>query len=73
MDKLNWNAIESVDFRDPIVKDGKQAEFLLYKSFPIGLIDEIGVRSNPIKSLVDEIVKDSILENKVVIKSDWYY
>jgi hypothetical protein len=30
LDKLDWNAIRSHDFRDPLTKEGKQAEFLLY-------------------------------------------
>lgn len=73
LDKINWEAVEALDFRDHAIKDGKQAEFLLYKSFPIDLIDEIGVISNPIKIKTDEIVKDTVLENKISIKYDWYY
>jgi len=34
LDKINWAAVEADDFHDTIIKDGKQAEFLIHKSFP---------------------------------------
>jgi hypothetical protein len=34
LDKINWDAVVSDDFTSPSVKDGKQAEFLMHRSFP---------------------------------------
>jgi hypothetical protein len=43
--ELNWPAIAARDFRDPAVKEGKQAEFLVQDSVPWALVRRIGVRS----------------------------
>jgi hypothetical protein len=34
LDKINWRAVTATDFRDMIIKEGKQAEFLMHESFP---------------------------------------
>src|SRR5205823_1426404 len=34
LDQLSWEHITNNDFRDPLVKEAKQAEFLVYRSFP---------------------------------------
>lgn len=73
LEHVNWPAVSATDFRSSTIKDGKQAEFLLYESFPIDLIDRIGVCSNFTKVNVDKIVRGSCLESKVYIKSDWYF
>ena len=41
LDKINWPAVESTVFRDMLIKEGKQAEFLTYESFPLNLIEKI--------------------------------
>jgi hypothetical protein len=41
--QVNWDAVAARDFRDPVVKDGKQAEFLVHESFPWELVEAIGV------------------------------
>ena len=41
--ELDWDAIASTDFRDPNVKERKQAEFLVYGFFPFDLVERIGV------------------------------
>ena len=73
LNKINWEAVSSPDFRPPNIKEGKQAEFLVYETFPIDLIEQIGVINQSIKVQVEMIVKDSCLENKVKIYSDWYF
>ena len=52
LDKVNWKAVKATDFRDPIVKDGKQAEFLMHESFPWELVERVGVRDELIKTKV---------------------
>ncbi len=34
LNKINWEAVEAQDFRDPTVKEAKQAEFLVFDSLP---------------------------------------
>lgn len=48
LNKLNWDAIYSNDWREPQIKEAKQAEFLCEDSFDWGLIDRIGVNSEDI-------------------------
>ena len=43
LDQLNWGHIDNPDFRDPLVKEAKQAEFLVFGSFPWTLVRTIGV------------------------------
>jgi len=50
LDQVNWAAIEARDFRDPTIKEGKQAEFLVEGSFPWSLVKRIGVHSQAINS-----------------------
>lgn len=34
LQEVNWEAVRATDWRPPLVKEGKQAEFLLYEGFP---------------------------------------
>jgi hypothetical protein len=43
--EVNWAAVEATDFRSLPVKEGKQAEFLVFESFPWSLVERIGVAS----------------------------
>lgn len=40
--EIDWEAVTARDFRDSNIKEGKQAEFLLFDIFPWTLIDKIG-------------------------------
>ena len=46
--EVDWSAIEATDFRSSAIKGGKQAEFLLFESFPWSLVEKIGVESQAI-------------------------
>src|SRR5450756_1320566 len=59
LDKLNWQAVGATDFRDPVVKDGKQAEFLVYESFPWQLVEKIGVLNRSIETEANSILTQS--------------
>lgn len=73
LDKINWDAVNAQDFRDPMVKDRKQAEFLLYESFPIDLIESIGVQNSQMEEMVGEIISKSHQEIMVIRKPEWYF
>ena len=70
---LNWDAINSIDWRDPKIKEGKQAEFLLESAFPVSLIARIGVFENRISDAVQSACADYSVSTPVEVKPDWYY
>lgn len=70
---IDWNAVESWKFSNPEVKERKQAEFLLYGSFPWQLIDEIGVYTQEIYDQVREILEQAEHKPRVEIRPKWYY
>ncbi len=75
LDKVNWAAVHSSDFRDMLVKEGKQAEFLVYESFPWHLIEKIGVCDTHIADKVNIILdRAGITHHPAILKKpSWYY
>jgi len=55
-----------------LVKEGKQAEFLIYKSFPWELVGKIGVCNRRIRDQVIEKLGNRT-SPEVSIERDWYY
>lgn len=49
--EVAWSAVAATDFRDPKVKEGKQAEFLVQRFVPWGLVKHIGVDAYPVCSI----------------------
>jgi len=43
LDQVNWEAVNAADFQHPVIKEGKQAEFLVFDSVPWTLVEKIGV------------------------------
>ncbi|HEX8876702.1 MAG TPA: DUF4433 domain-containing protein [Phycisphaerales bacterium] len=70
---VNWNAVSNTIFRDPVVKEGKQAEFLLYESFPWHLIEAIGVRNEAILAKVRTALRGTPHRPPVKVETSWYY
>jgi hypothetical protein len=73
LDRLNWGHIANTDFREPEIKDAKQAEFLVYGSFPWTLVRTIGVISDKLAVRVREIVSISDHQPDVQVQTGWYY
>lgn len=71
--KINWPAVAATDFRDTLVKEGKQAEFLLYESFPWHLIEAIGVRNEAIRGRVQAALRGVAHRPPVTVETNWYY
>lgn len=57
----------------PAVKDGKQAEFLLYESFPWQLVEKIGVIDQQMKVRVDAVLGTASHQPPVSVERAWYY
>ncbi len=73
LDQVDWNAVGETDFRDPVVKEGKQAEFLVYDVFPWQLVEKIGVLSEAMLSRVNAILQATAHKPVVKIERTWYY
>jgi len=59
--------------RDNDRKRRRQAEFLVYKSFPWHLVTEIGVINTQMSERVDALLTDAKHKPAVVVHSNWYY
>ena len=73
LEKIDWEAVNETDFRDPLVKEGKQAEFLIHDTCPWHLVEKIGVLNETIRSQVNGILRN--VQDKPVVKTErpWYY
>jgi hypothetical protein len=73
LDKVNWHAVAARDFRDMIIKEGKQAEFLTHHSFPFELVEKIGVKDAVALQYVSESLSGSHYQPPAHIEPSWYY
>ena len=75
--EINWEAIASNRWSGAgisrQVKEGKQAEFLVERSFPWHLIERIGVYSRGIAQDVARAMNGAVHRPTVEVRSDWYY
>lgn len=71
--ELNWGAIEARDWRDPDVKEGKQAEFLVERSFPWRLVELVGVIGPREAEAVVAATRRAAHQPTVEVKPAWYY
>ncbi|HUB05845.1 MAG TPA: DUF4433 domain-containing protein [Myxococcales bacterium] len=70
--EIDWLAVAAADFRDPAVKEGKQAEFLVHGSFPWALVSQIGVRTTTAQVQAQAAIAGAN-HAPVVVRPDWYY
>ena len=73
VDKINWDAVAATDFRDVFVKEGKQAEFLMFEAFPWSLVETIGVIDRRIDSQVNQALAEANHRPPVRVERAWYY
>ena len=75
--EINWDAVQANRWSgngiSRSVKEGKQAEFLIERSFPWELVSRIGVRSQHIYGQVHTLLQAATHRPYVEIKPDWYY
>ena len=71
LQRLDWRAISADDWRD--CREAKQAEFLLERFFPFGLVQHIGVFSEAYRRQVCAILNSSKYQPQVQVHRDWYY
>lgn len=73
LDDINWPAVDARDFRPSDIRDGKQAEFLMYRSFPWELVDRVGVSSQRVAQQVANATQKAAHRPPVEILRNWYY
>ena len=71
LDKIDWDAVPARDWR--YCKDGKQAEFLVERSFPWELVSRIGVQSRRTGIKVQDALRVPQHRPKIAVTPDWYY
>lgn len=71
--EINWMAVAATDFRAPLLKEGKQAEFLVFESFPWSLVEQIGVCDGAIQEQVKAVLVDTEHRPPVNIEPGWYF
>lgn len=69
--ELDWDAIAARDWRGR--KEGKQAEFLVERSFPWPLFGRIGVLSNEVHHQVRTALQEAEHRPSLEVRPDWYY
>ena len=69
--RVEWDAVQARNWIG--CKEGKQAEFLLERSFPWGLVDRIGVMSRPVHTQAANALPAAGHRPPVEIRPQWYY
>lgn len=70
---LDWSAIPATYFGDAKIKEGKQAEFLMYDVFPWTLIEKIGTISSTFATKVQTALVGINHQPIISIEPDWYF
>ena len=77
LSEINWDAVQATQWSGPsissLVQEGKQAEFLAEKCFPLELIERVGVFSKEIAMRATNAITDATFRPKIEIRRDWYY
>jgi hypothetical protein len=73
LEEVNWTAVRARDFRSVQIKDGKQAEFLMYESFPWTLVEKVGVINTATVEEVREALAGASHTPAIDIERSWYY
>ena len=69
--KLEWDAISAQSWKH--CKEGKQAEFLIERSFPWELVERVGVLTDSTYRGVLQVLPPNAHRPRVEMKQDWYY
>lgn len=71
--QINWAAVTARDFRDAVVKEGKQAEFLLHEFFPWELVEAVGVLDEGVAAWVRDALQGASYQPSVQVQPAWYF
>jgi hypothetical protein len=71
--EIDWNAIRSTDFRDAKIKEGKQAEFLMFNVFPWTLIEKVGTIDPTIATKAKMALVNASHQPTIAVEPTWYF
>ena len=70
---IDWTAVAARDFRELNIKEGKQAEFLTFGTFPWTLIQKIGTIDDTITARVRATLQGKSHQPIIKAERRWYY
>jgi hypothetical protein len=73
LSEIDWAAVTSTEFRDAKVKEGKQAEFLMFDVFPWTLIEKIGTIDSAVATKVQIALANVGHQPNIAPESSWYF
>ena len=73
LSEINWTAMNARMWTDPVIKEAKQSEFLVEKSFPWWLVSRIGVLSPDVAHQASVAMGSCGHRPPIEIHRDWYY
>jgi hypothetical protein len=73
LDELDWDAIAATNWKDLMVREHKQAEFLVEGFFPWELVERIGVIDRKIAERVAGVLSEAAHRPDVLVAGNWYY
>ena len=73
LNRIDWQAVFNRDFRDPAVKEAKQAEFLMFNWFPWALVEQIGVFDQTVALTALQHIAGAAHQPPVLTKNAWYF
>ena len=71
--QINWSAVANDRWSEPAVKEGKQAEFLMWNEFPWDLVEKIGVLNASALTKASAALRGATHFPPVAIHNAWYY
>ena len=73
LSEIDWPAVSSTDFREAKIKEGKQAEFLMFDVFPWTLIEKIGTINSTIAIKVKKTLASVQHQPVISTEPSWYF
>lgn len=70
---IDWAAVTATDFREAKIKEGKQAEFLLFDVFPWTLIEKIGTINRTTATKVHTVLATAGHQPTIAVEPTWYF
>ena len=71
LDEIDWDAVQARTWQGRT--DGKQAEFLVERSFPWTLVQRIGACTVEVYNGAMEAMRSADHQPAVTVRSEWYY
>jgi hypothetical protein len=73
LNQIDWATVKAQDFRDLQVKEGKQAEFLTFRTFPWTQIQKIGTINSRIAAQAKQAISGNSHQPMIEVKRNWYF